>query len=271
MKALVLVLSFLASLNAFSKNIELRVERIICGEIDPYILGDACVLYGANEKSVYGLVLEIDEYLNFLENEVSEGDLISLDDTFFGEVQERQLSNLINSIARDLNSQVEVYEVSSLKLAFNHIKKSITKNSFRLTCKEAYPSQDGMFTHIDIESLIHIKSFDTYELYSPRLSYKLYPIDDPSILFSDFDNQADDYSRFNKRNFSPIRYDGFMKFSDLYGNKTKGKINLLLPIDKIDTRSRRKRFHAYLQMADMYGRFGTTVKLVCNILRTTNY
>lgn len=255
--------------SVFAKNLELRIEKTLCGEIDPYILGDACLVYASNKEDVFALIIEIEDYSDFLDDEIEEGDLINLDDKYFSNIDDRNLVNLIRNMALDIDSSIKVFEVSSLKYALGAIIKSQLINAFRLTCHEINAAQDGMYTNVIIESLINVRSFGTYELVSPRLRYELTRISRPNAYFSQFDNINPDYTKLNKRNFAPLRYENYFKFADIYAKKTRGNIHLLLPVDKFQTTSRRKKFYGFLQMADINGVYGTTVKLSCDIMHTT--
>lgn len=263
-------IAFLSISNVFAKNLELRVEKTLCGEIDPYILGDACLVYASNTNNVYAFIIEIEDYAQMLESEIERGDLINLDDRYFSNINNRNLINIIRNEARDIDSKIKVFYVSSLYNALGAILKSQTLNAFRLTCHEVHGTQDGMYTNVIIESVVKVNSFDSYEIVSPRLRYELTRINRPNSIFSAFDNQQANYKKLNKRNFSPSRYLNYFKFSNMYSTQTKGKIHLLLPTEKFVTTSRRKKFFGFLQMADINGIYGTTVKLNCDIMHTTN-
>tara|TARA_B100001971_G_C18268046_1_gene596668 strand:+ start:106569 stop:107384 length:816 start_codon:yes stop_codon:yes gene_type:complete len=270
MRTLLLVLALLFSVsNVFALTQELRIEKTLCGEIDPYILGDACLLYASNKSDVYALVIEIEDFNEFLEGEISEGDLIQLDDKYFSNIDNRNLENLIRNMADEIDSKMKVFEISALKYALGSIIKSQTLNAFRLTCHEINAAQDGMYTNVIIEALVKVKSFDTYEILEPRVRYELTRISNPDVYFTEFDNFNAEYTKLDKRNFTPVRYFNYFKFADLYGKKTRGNIHLLLPKEKFVTSSRRKKFYGFLQMADINGVYGTTVKLSCDILHTT--
>lgn len=263
------LVAFLSFSNAFAKNLELRVEKTLCGEIDPYILGDACLVYAADNKEVFALIIELEDYAQLLDNEITDGDLVNLDDRYFSNVDDRNLERLIQDMAKDVDSKIKVYQVSSLKYSLGAIIKSQVLNAFRITCHEILSTQDGMYTNVIIESLITVNSFDTFKVIAPRVRYELTRVNRPNTFFTQFDNQDDEYIKLNKRNFSPTRYLNYFKFSNLYDRKTKGKIHLLLPTEEFYTTSRRKKFYGFLQMADINDVYGTTVKLSCDIMHTT--
>jgi len=270
MKHIILLLLVLSSF-AQAKDLELRVDKILCGEIDPYILGDACVVFASNQDNVYGLIMEIDEYLDIISDDINVSDLITLDNRYFSHNNDRNLANLLHRLGSELDSKLFIRKVSSLKYAFKNIKKSVTLRTYQLVCHEAYSTQDGMHTNVIIESLIRVKSFNTFEIEGTRLSYELRPENTPNSTYSSIDTKNPEFSQLDKRNFNPIKYDNHMKFADLYAEQTRGKVNLLLPIEKLMKSSRRKRFSGYLQLSSINGRFGTTVKLNCDILRTTRH
>jgi hypothetical protein len=266
-----LFISLLMTSTLFAKTLDLRVEKYICGEIDPYIIGDACVLYAADDKEVYGLIIEIEDYLETFTEDLAPGDLIKIETNFMATDSNERVINLITKLAEELDSKINVNHVSSLARTIKGIKRSKILNKYQLVCHEAQEVQSGMRTKIILESTIEVRNFNSFALNELRLGYELTPEDDPNTIFSDFDRRDLDFFKLNKRNFNPTRYVNYINFAALFVESTKGKINLLLPKEKLLTSSREKVFESYLQMNNMYGRFGTTVKLDCNILRTAQF
>lgn len=263
-----LFISLLMTSTLFAKTLDLRVEKFICGEIDPYIIGDACVLYAADQKEVYGLIIEIDDYFETFSEDLEPGDLVKLETNYMATDSNERVINLITKLAPELDSKINVNHVSSLARTIKEIKKTKILNKFQLVCHEAQEVQRGMRTKIILESTVEIRNHETFSLNELRLGYELTPEDDPNSIFSDFDRRDLDFFKLNKRNFNPTRYKNYINFAALFVESTKGKVNLLLPEEKLLTSSREKVFKSYLRMNNMYGRFGATIKLDCNLLRT---
>ena len=68
MKCLVVFLSFFLSVNALCASYHAKVDDVLCGEIDPFIIGDACIIYltRLEDQKKMAVLFDIDEVWNSL-------------------------------------------------------------------------------------------------------------------------------------------------------------------------------------------------------------
>ncbi len=109
MKSLFAITAFILSMNAFSANLKATVKESFCGEIDPFAVGDACLVYletKTNQK--LALLMDFDHFQNeYLENELKDQAVIINTDL---------LTNLSGDVLAELRSMDSSYYYQEAQL-----------------------------------------------------------------------------------------------------------------------------------------------------------
>lgn len=117
MKTLLIMAAALLTMNAYSANFTATVEKSMCGEIDPFAIGDACLLYLEKDNGKkLALLMDFDEFQDeFSENELRGQQVKVYADT---------LENIKGEALAELRSMDSSYyyqaaEMSSIKVVKN--------------------------------------------------------------------------------------------------------------------------------------------------------
>ncbi|MEX0799474.1 MAG: hypothetical protein WD025_08510 [Bacteriovoracaceae bacterium] len=271
MKILSLFLLFLVSLpvyaleklDALEKLERIRVDKIVCGEIDPYILGDACLVYGSSKKKAFGLVFDIDQFSNSKFYSLEPGDFFEANFKNANKIKDPAVNAVINRYGKNLNTSLKTFWVSKAKTFFVSTAVGKVEKEFSLSC-QATEQFDGsmMWSTVSVESKLLVRSFESYELVRPLLKYELSMSEDFTTLWDSFQARDPDYSLFNRRHYRPSKYRGHVKFNNLYSSKTFGEVDLILPIKALSAPS---KFQGFAIMTHISDHWGGTVKLDCQL------
>lgn len=119
MKELVIFYTLLLSLtcfSAYSAEHGYWVEDSLCGEIDPFAIGDACVVEVANHKENFVIILELDFVIDQLDGEVPKGTTLIL--------EKKGLKKATREVVQALdgfNKKLKVFKIDSNYVTFTHL------------------------------------------------------------------------------------------------------------------------------------------------------
>lgn len=266
------ILSFLplffvfSSAAALEKIEHMRVDKVVCGEIDPYVLGDTCLVFGSSQKAAYGFAFDSDLYTDANLQSLKRGDFFHANLENASKVFDPAANALINKAGKDLNTSLSNYMVEDPKNFFMSIVAGKVENDLFLRC-QTEGQFDGfyMWSNVLFESKLRESLFGTYELVSPLLKYEL-SMDNFSTLWDSFHELDPEYSLLNRRHYRPAKHHGHIKFNDIYSSKTYGDVDLLLPKKELDKGASGGKFEAFAIMTHISDHWGGTVKLSCQLL-----
>ena len=267
MKLFFIILStLLISQFSYAEIIKIRVTDHICGEIDPFVIGDACLIQGSSEKRNYALIIDMDEYYYSALADADVHDVITLDDTYLERRTDHDTVNEINDYFNISYTKYFYYELLFPTDSVISLEKGNVLNTFKLNCENnSYYDGSFMYASVKFESLLSVISGETYTLSAPSLEYLLSMNEDMSDTWAS-ENVSDKNKTFvNLRTYNPRVYLGYIKYDDIFSRDIFGEVDFILPKDALNTTDDEKSFTSYMIMTAMDDHWGGTVDLNCTI------
>lgn len=267
MKSFFIILSaLLFSQFSYAELIKMRVTDHICGEIDPFVIGDACLIQGSSEKRNYALVIDMDEYYYSALSETEINDIITIDDTYLEKRSDYDTINEINDYFDITYTKHYYYELLFPTDSVILLEKAKTINTYNLSC-ENKNFYDGSFMYASLKfnSKLQVLSGDTYIISEASFEYVLSMEEDMSDVWAR-ESVSDQNTNFvNLRTYNPRVYLGHIKYDDIFSRDIFGEVDFILPKDALKTTEDEKSFTSYMIMTAMDDHWGGTVDLNCTI------
>lgn len=254
-----LALAFFLSISSVAYASLNRVESISCGEFDPQVIGDACLIVATNSNNTNIFITKIEAYTNS-STQVKVGDFISTNDNANSAVTELAVRVLARKLTSHLSFHVsDIYylDYKDSVATLNSLNKVET-----ISCvNDKFIDQNGfMFGKFSLKARLHTYNPESYSLENTSLSYLLSMEEDFSETWAE--GSYTNGSFLNRYNYRPYVYKNHIKFGSLFSDKVFGKIDLL--INKADLG--KKNFTGIVMMTHMDDHFGTTIEVSCETL-----
>ncbi len=104
MKLFIAALISTVSISASAGKFNATLDEVFCGEVDPFVVGEACVLSMTKEDgSKVGLVVDIDAYFEeYYDDDLEEGLSVVVDDSSLKNIYSRSVLGVLqNSMSKD--------------------------------------------------------------------------------------------------------------------------------------------------------------------------
>ena len=236
-----------------------RVKASLCGEIDPFVIGDACVFTLENKQEE--LVLLTDEAFLYDSNlEIEEGHFVELDKNFISAITGSAAADIRNVLGRNLSFRrgtkfYSLYENSALNL----VKPAQT--AVNIACHAEGGGEGFLAANIKLSATLEMTG-EFAQLAQHKFEYQL--LDGDSVWSA---GQASHYALPNYLAYRPQVYVGMDKFSFyLYDRNSRGfgEFDIILPVNAI--KNGKKQFYAYVIMTAIDDHHGDTAALECQAL-----
>lgn len=267
MKSFFIILSMLfISQFSYAEIIKIRVTDHICGEIDPFVIGDACLIQGSSEKRNYALIIDMDEYYYSALAEAEVHDVITLDDIYLERRTDNDTINELNDYFNIRYTKFFYYELLFPTDSVISLEKGNVINTFKLSCEnQNYYDGSFMYASVKFESILKVIAGDTYTLSTPSFSYVLSMDENMNDIWAK-ETLSDRKTTFvNLRTYNPRVYLGHIKYDDIFSRDIFGEVDFILPKDALKTTEDEKSFTSYMIMTAMDDHWGGTVDLNCTI------
>ena len=256
----------LISFSVHASSITLRVTETFCGEVDPFAIGDACLIQASSEKRNYALVIDLDEYQYSDLVNAKENDLITINNTYLERINDTNVINEINDYFNIYYSKYFYYELLFPTDSVVNVEKAQIKSSYKLSCSQpGFFDGSYMWGKVRLTASLDVLSGDTYILSKPDFSYTLSMDEDYSYIWAQGSSRDANYTITNLRTYRPQVYLGHIKFDDIFYKDIFGQIDFILPKDKLNTNDDEIQFTSYMIMTAMDDHWGGTVSIDCTI------
>lgn len=234
-----------------------RLKDSLCGEIDPFVIGDACVLTLENKQEEIVLVTD-EDFMYQNDGEINAGDFFELDKTF--------ITAASRNTAREYRSVLEGHfsfrrgaKFYSLDSNDALVKISVVQEEINFSCKAEGAGGNFLDAYIDISGTL--KSNQDFNELS-QLSFR-YELRDSNSIWSQ--GQTAFSSLLNTVAYRPQVYIGMEKFSFYLNARTGfGEFDIILPVKEMI--NQKKQFSAYVIMTAIDDHHGDTAALECQAL-----
>lgn len=267
MKSIFLLITTLLMSNiAFATPVQIRITDHICGEIDPFIIGDACLVQGTSEKKNYALVIDMDEYYYSSLSEIEINDIITVDDTYLELIEDIDTINEMRDFFDITYIKFYYFELLFPTDSVISIEKAKLESVFNLNCHNSgFYDGSFMYAKINFKSTLKVISNNSYILSAPSFNYVLSMNEDFTDIWASA-NVSDKNENFvNLGTYNPRVYFGHSKFDDIFSRSIFGEVDFILPKEELNTTESKKSFTAYMIMTAMDDHWGGTVDLDCTI------
>lgn len=247
----------------------IRVTDHICGEIDPFIIGNACLIQGSSDKRNFALIIDMDEYYYSSLADSDTNDIITIDDTYLEKIIDTKTINEVNNYFIINDSKHYYYRLLFPTDSVKSLSKAKVENTFKLNCSNTKGYDDHfMYYSIAFESSLEILSNNTYILSAPSFNYILsLDLDMNDVWASEKLIQKN--TRFtNLRTYNPRVYFGHIKFNNIFSRDIFGEVDFILPENALQTTDSEKSFTSYMIMTAMDNHWGGTINLNCTIQKS---
>lgn len=258
MKSALLLLVLLAITSAAYADVY-RVKDGLCGEIDPFVIGDACVFTLENKNEELVLITD-EDFLYEQEVEIEAGDFVELDKTAISQITDETLRQVRSVLGRHLNYRrgTKFYSLASND---GLIKTELNKTAIQFSCKAEGAGNGFLDAHIKFSGTLN-KSQEFSQILDLKFEYKL--LDDDSVWSQ---GQTSYASLMNYMAYRPQVYVGMEKFSFFVSDRVSsgfGDFDIILPANEI--LSGKKVFNAYVIMTAIDDHHGDTAAVECQAL-----
>tara|TARA_R110000868_G_scaffold248282_6_gene504674 strand:+ start:2640 stop:3410 length:771 start_codon:yes stop_codon:yes gene_type:complete len=256
MKLFIALTITLLSFSSFAQ--DYRLKESLCGEIDPYVIGDACVLSLEARGQHFILIADEDFMVSLAEKELESGSIYNLIQSAITPVSAKEDRLMRQALGRS------IYFNKKTKFFFLDDNQGLTlseqpKNTLSFACNpESTSSNSYLEATVSFNGELK-KQGDFTELLNMQFDYKIL---DGSDIWSHGSYQSSHLS--NAINYRPRVYTGHDKFSFSYNSRTSfGYFDIIMPKNiAADSKS----FTTYVIMTAIDDHYGDTVAVECSVL-----
>ncbi|MBH48111.1 MAG: hypothetical protein CME71_08070 [Halobacteriovorax sp.] len=254
---LLIALSFtLLTLSTYADSF--RLKDSLCGEIDPFVIGDACVLSLEARGQHYILIADVDFMVSLAEKELVRGDVYELEQGAIAAVSQREDRLMRQALTRSIKFDKKTKffyldDNSGLTLSLQ------PKQTIQFSCAPEYAGGDSYFsTMINFNGSL-TKQSGFSKLQNIDFSYTVLDGDD---IWTRGSFQAEELT--NYVNYRPRVYTQHDKFSFTANDRNSfGYFDLIIPKNiSQDTTA----FTIYVIMTAIDDHYGDTVAVECSVL-----
>ncbi len=255
MKTLLILLSLLVSISADAE--QFRLKDSLCGEIDPFIIGDACVLVLENKGKESVLISDVDFMVSLSEKDLTNGDFFDLDLQAIEAVDKKTANQMNQVLYRSMNlSRKAKFFYLDHNEGLNRLDVQLkTRN---ITCEANNVSGDGF-----LDSTIYFRAdLETYGSFSSLKNLKFnFKLTDGDDTWSEGDTSF--ASLTNSIHYNPYVYHGHDKFNFWLSSRSRGfgDFDLIIPVNRIIDNS--EAFSAQVIMTAIDDHHGDSVSVDC--------
>ena len=253
----------LLSLTANADLINLRVEDHFCGEVDPFIIGDACLINASSTTRKYQLLIDFDEFYYSPLAKIEVNDIFVIDSKYLEKIDDQDVINEMNDYFDVYYGKYHYKELLFPTDSVKEVTSSQVLRSYNLLCLNNTFAGDYMFGKVSITGTLNLLNTKNYTLKGLTVDYKLSMEENFSYIWAE-GNAFDANTIFsNLRTYRPRIYTNHIKFDDLYSHKIFGEVDLILPAKEIEQGT--NIFTGYTIMTAMEDHWGATVSLTCTL------
>lgn len=255
MKTLFILLSLITSISASAE--QYRLKDSLCGEIDPFVIGDACVLVLENKGTESVLITDVDFMVSLSEKELIKGEFFDLDLKAVEAVDKKTANQMKQVLTRSMNL---TRKAKFFYLDNNEGLKAldIELKTRKITCEANNVSGDGFLD----ATISFSATLEVYENFSNLKDLKFqYLLSDNGDTWSEGDTSID--SLFNSIQYNPQVYVGYDKFNFWLSSRSRGfgEFDLVIPVKRIIDND--QAFSAQVIMTAIDDHHGDSVSIEC--------
>jgi hypothetical protein len=235
-----------------------RVNDLFCGEVDPFIVGDACLLSLENGMDRKVVVYDFDLFTNeAVLEQIQTGSFVELDLDSLTRLEREEVIDEIRFFSSVKKNQIYEGDLYGLK----SLEKSQTF-SMNLSCEAKKVWSTYMITDYNFTSTILGYGQGFYELVNVDAHLTVWNegySHDPLDVWAKASYQKK--SVLNKTDYRPIVYKGYLSFNlSYYQSSSFGNISFVIsPKDLIPG----EKFTAYAIMSSIDDHWGGTIPMTC--------
>lgn len=255
MKTLFILFSLITSISASAE--QFRLKDSLCGEIDPFVIGDACVLVLENKGKESVLITDVDFMVSLSEKELTQGQFFDLDFKAVEAVDKKTSKQMKQILTRSMNL--------SRKAKFFYLDNNeglknldIELKTRQITCEANNVSGDGFLD----ATISFSATLETYGDFSNLKDLKFeYKLTDGGDTWSEGDTAF--ASLTNSINYNPQVYVGYDKFNFWLSSRSRGfgQFDLIIPVKRIIDND--QAFSAQVIMTSIDDHHGDSVSIEC--------
>jgi hypothetical protein len=177
MKLLLMAAALSYSITGFSGTFNAKVDDTMCGEIDPFVIGDACILQLTQENGKrLGLVFDFDDFMNrFTEYELN-GKRVKIDDRFISKITESDVIRELQDYSSDYFymtadieaiSRLQTNEMDTFVSLMNgHFNTRKIPHGYKVTKLPKLVAEGGLKRFIDEQTKEKLSDWNEYVMTS---------------------------------------------------------------------------------------------------------
>ncbi len=227
MKALIILSTLFLSLSAYADRY--RLKDSLCGEIDPFVIGDACVVVLEKKGVETVLITDEDFMVQMSEKELNKGDFFNLDHSSIEAVDKKTSKLMKEALRRTVNLS---HKAKFFYLDDNQGLQQIDTplKTRLLSCSANRVSGDG-FLDATIKFSATLESLGDFSTLK-NIKFE-YVLDDRGDVWSEGETSIERLN--NYINYNPRVYIGHDKFSFWLSSRSRGfgEFDLIIPVKRI--------------------------------------
>lgn len=254
MKSLLTLLITIAAFSSYADTY--RLKDSLCGEIDPFIIGDACVLVFESKQKEIVLISNEDFMESVADRALISGDLYDINFTGLDLINQSTTRSMRTAIGRSLNIRPKA-QFFYLDDNSGVNKIELTNQPVEINCKAEGSSNSGYLdANIDFSAKL-LGTGDFTKLEDIKFSYELL---DGSDIWSSGATTIE--YLLNYIRYRPQVYTSHQKFSFWLSERNNfGEFDIILPITAI--RAGQTTFTGHIIMTAIDDHYGDSVSMEC--------